>query len=309
MRAIRRGDPRLCPLCERPMRPGVGPAQARSLRGHGTRVCEACGIEIIEPLPQIDVLLDLYREDYRLHPTSTESRSSASSRVRGAAKTLIFMLHRWRYGRLASDGLQPAGRVLEIGFGSGTRLEALARSGWDSAGLEVAAGPVESLRERIPDGDFRVGSIETSDYPAETFDLVLLYHVLEHLDDPQPALEKIARMVRPDGRLVVALPNRDSLTRRIFRPYWYGYQHPEHLVQYSKRSLESVAAQSGLAVTRSRPQPYFHAVGDSLANIVDPAWTHPMRRRMIKVLAFPVGLVLVLLGDAAAIEIELERAG
>lgn len=290
------------------MKRGIDRNQAKSLRGYGTLACETCELEVIEPLPQTDELLDIYTDGYRLHTGSTSRRPSPSARTRSQVRRMVLLLHRLRYGDLASDGRQPAGRVLEIGFGSGERLEGLFRLGWDVAGLEVAASPAQSILARIPSGDFRVGSLENTEYPEASFDLILMYHVLEHLDDPESALRKLPRLLRPNGRVVVAFPNRESITRSMFGPYWYGYQHPEHLVQYSERSMRAVAGQCGLAVARARPQSYFHALGDSYGNIVDPSWQHLFRRRAVKFAMFPLGLLLVLLGDAAALEVELERA-
>ncbi len=84
--------------------------------------------------------------------------------------------------------------------------------------------------------EVRCGSLEEQGYPAESFDAVTLCHVVEHLSDPRATIDECFRILKPSGRLVVATPNSDSLSRRLFGKDWRGLEPPRHLMVFSPRT-------------------------------------------------------------------------
>jgi hypothetical protein len=78
-----------------------------------------------------------------------------------------------------------------------------------------------------------------------------MFHVLEHVPDPRCHLRTAQRLLNPNGRLVIAVPNFDSLQRRIFGARWNGLDIPRHLYHFRERDLCALLQQTGFQVTRT----------------------------------------------------------
>jgi SAM-dependent methyltransferase len=107
------------------------------------------------------------------------------------------------------------GRILDVGAGTGAFLHTLVQSGggWQIDGTEVSARAVElaSLHYGI---DLRHGALDAIDLPAELYDVITLWHVLEHVPDVRTTLTEVSRLLRPGGLAIVAVPN-ESLAVRL----------------------------------------------------------------------------------------------
>jgi len=158
-----------------------------------------------------------------------------------------WVLRAFRRARLCAVTARPPGRVLDIGCGDGSFLMALARQGWEVFGTElsesIAATAKKHLGERV-----RVGAIKDVGFPEASFDLVTFWHVLEHLEDPKLALAEARRLLKADGRVVVAVPNIESLQACIFKEDWLHLDVPRHRWHFSVRTLAAVAHRCGLRV-------------------------------------------------------------
>lgn len=141
----------------------------------------------------------------------------------------------------------PAGRLLDIGAGTGMFLKTAKEYGFDAEGLEMAESAAAFGRTtwglRIHHGNLR----ETS-FPVEAFDVVTLGHVFEHLDDPRAALTQLASLLTRGGLLVIAVPNFSSVQARLFRARWFHLDVPRHLFHYSPASLTTLVKQAGFDV-------------------------------------------------------------
>jgi SAM-dependent methyltransferase len=138
-----------------------------------------------------------------------------------------------------------ATRALEIGCGAGHLLKILGRAGWQVEGVEWDEKAAEIARQtsgrRVMVGDF-----ENAALPLVTYDLVVLQHVLEHLPDTRGCLRKIAEILAPGGRVVLAYPNVESLGALIFREDWFPWEAPRHLVLPTARAISRAANDVGL---------------------------------------------------------------
>jgi len=142
------------------------------------------------------------------------------------------------------------GRALEIGAGSGWELGLLQRVGWQAEGVELdpaaaAAARDDGLRVRV--GDFLevVGD-------DETYDLIYLSHVFEHLAELEEAFRFFGRHLRPGGRTIIRFPNLHSLGVRAWGRHWQGWDPPRHLVLPSHEGIRALARRAGLSGVRLR---------------------------------------------------------
>lgn len=140
------------------------------------------------------------------------------------------------------------GRVLDVGCGKGLLLAALRDAGWEVCGTELSEVSGRYARSRgIP-----VHQVPVEDAPLEdgSFDVVTLFHVLEHLTDPKRSLARIRALLRPDGFLVVEVPNIGSWYARAFGDIWFHYDVPRHLYHFDPATLRRMLETSGFAIER-----------------------------------------------------------
>jgi len=142
-------------------------------------------------------------------------------------------------GYVVAEGLAPP--FLDIGCGAGDVAEHLARRGWTGTAIDGSASALARARERLapyPGVDVREGWIDDLD---GTWRTVLMWDVLEHLDDDRGALERVVRLIAPGGHLLVAVPSNPREWR--WDDDFYG-----HVRRYTDASLRQLLADAGLRV-------------------------------------------------------------
>jgi len=152
-------------------------------------------------------------------------------------------LLRWERMRFLPPPEQ-APRVFEIGAGDGRFVDALRRRGHEAGGIEPYRGA------RANGSPVAAMPLEKLDLESGSQDAVVLWHVLEHLDDPGGALERIRPWLAPRGTLVVAVPNLSSLQARIGGDRWFHQDVPRHRTQFSRPGVVRLLERSGFRVER-----------------------------------------------------------
>lgn len=150
--------------------------------------------------------------------------------------------------------VQPGERLLEVGCSNGALSEQLQTRGCRVVGIEVRADAAEKARAFCE--EVAVGDVERMPLPwaPASFDAILLLDVLEHLVDPAAATRRLLPLLRPGGRLIIALPNvahwqvRFRLLRGRFDYEDSGILDRTHLHLYTAKSARALLAQSGLQV-------------------------------------------------------------
>ena len=151
-------------------------------------------------------------------------------RMHAAARPL---LRRFDRSRLALVGAlaQPPARLLDAGAGRGRFVAAALEAGYEASGVEPSPRAGHTGAPVLP------VSIEDAPIDPGSIDVVTLWHVLEHLDDPSTALERIGSWLRPGGGLLVGVPNLASLQARLGGPGWYHLDVPRHRVHFTPAGL------------------------------------------------------------------------
>ena len=143
-------------------------------------------------------------------------------------------------------------RLLDIGCGGGLFVRLAREAGFDAWGLETSERAVELAHREgnhwITAGD--ESTFEVDD--ADRFDIVTLFHVLEHVVDPFRYLRKVQKLMRKPGHLIVQVPNRSSWQARLLGRRWYGLDCPRHLCNYTSYSLLYLLGRAGFRIQRVR---------------------------------------------------------
>jgi SAM-dependent methyltransferase len=141
-----------------------------------------------------------------------------------------------------------SGRLLDVGFGAATLLEAARRAGWAATGTELAEGAV--ARARNHGFDVFLGTLQEASYPDASFDVVTIVEVLEHLLDPASLLREVRRVLRSGGLLWVTTPHGGGLSARLLGPDWSVVAPPEHIQLFSTEGLRRLLHRTGFVRVR-----------------------------------------------------------
>lgn len=142
-------------------------------------------------------------------------------------------------------------RVLDVGFGGGNFLYWARAMGCRVSGTDP--DPVAVANARTMGFDVRQGGIEAFDDERESFDIITLGHVIEHLHDPLTALTEAHALLKHGGLVWLETPNIDSPGRRAFGPFWRGLETPRHLILFDPASLSRMAQNAGFVGVVVRP--------------------------------------------------------
>jgi SAM-dependent methyltransferase len=158
---------------------------------------------------------------------------------------MVSWLRRRRADKIC--GLIPNGRVLDIGCGRGHILHNLRQRGWTVQGVELNADAATHARD-VLGLDVAVESFNPERFADGSFDVIIMWHVLEHLPDVGSVLAACRRMLRPGGLLVVSVPNLESWQARLTRHHWFHLDLPRHYSHFGESWLTGRLSDGGFRV-------------------------------------------------------------
>ncbi|MHB8110085.1 MAG: class I SAM-dependent methyltransferase [Syntrophorhabdaceae bacterium] len=192
-------------------------------------VCETCGLGFIEPFPSSDQIESFYADVFY---------TDEGQRFQGWVEYLRSLLARIR-GKDLNRIIPGHGRLLDYGAGTGHFAQAQRKRGWEVFAIDPYSSKADGGHcER--DGD----AIRLK-FPDNYFDAVTLWYVIEHLRDPDSAINEFKRVLKPGGILLLAQQDFGSIQAKIFGPRWLILDPPRHIWQFSENNLLELAAQHG----------------------------------------------------------------
>jgi len=263
---MRDAPARTCPLCGRDgsLLHQDLPDRLFGVPGRWSfRRCDdrACGLVWLDPKP---IESDLH-EAYATYYTHGDPVAGQEPGIRSRRRGLIDGLERlWLSAlllRTARDRIEnmflddiPPGRLLEVGCGEGRLLARLKAQGWQVEGQDL--DPKAAAQARRAHGlTVHLGELTRLNLPAESYDAIVMNHVIEHAYDPVALLRECRRLLKPGGLFVATTPNPESYGHRRFGPAWRGLDPPRHLHLLTLSSLTRIAASGGFARTQVSTSP------------------------------------------------------
>ncbi|MDM8004167.1 MAG: class I SAM-dependent methyltransferase [Bacteroidota bacterium] len=212
------------------------------------RKCNACGMGwTVDPPSESNAGAYYLSEEYISH---TDRKQSVSDHLYHLARS--FMLGRKK--RLVSRVTgKNSGVLVDIGSGTGYFPAYMKKSGWQATGIEISEAARKYSSERF--GLKAISPDDVKKLPTASADCITLWHVLEHLYRPDEWLGEISRVLKGDGRCIVALPNFSSTDAGWFGNRWAALDVPRHLWHFSPESLRIFAERNGFECERIFPLP------------------------------------------------------
>lgn len=205
--------------------------------------CENCGLGVLDPHPGKDELNRLYTEDYFQSQYQEElALNSAKMKQRLRQED-----HRLRF----FYKFKKSGKVLDIGCGRGYFLLACRKRGYEVEGIDISADAsiYVSKELKIP---VHLGDAGSINLPEKSFDVITMWHSLEHAVDPNVYMQSTCRWLKDDGLLVVDVPNYASHDAIKTWNNWVGWQIPYHFYHFTKSSLFLLLNKHGFSVIRQK---------------------------------------------------------
>lgn len=199
----------------------------------------------LNPRPDEQDIVDSYKSEEYDPFLSTQTRRSIKDRLYAALRDKVLV---WKK-KLVSKLISPGSRVMDIGCGTGEFLAVL-NADYKVVGIEPEPKAAHWATNRF---GFKVytGDLNHTFPKLNQFDLITMWHSLEHIPDPQETLDNVHKCLDDNGWLLIALPNFRSLDARIYRSCWVAYDAPRHLWHFSKSQLIQICDKAGFKFVRA----------------------------------------------------------
>jgi len=314
-----------CPVClrssTRPALTGGDLLFESTSKMFNLESCAHCRCLFLSPMPPPDEIASFYPQQYWWSSSKMGALKKAEAIYRKIA------LHGHVSFVVRAAGRQHSPQILDVGCGSAALLALLKQRGFQVMGVDFSA---EASRVAEVENGVRVmvGSLEDAAFPDESFDIVTLFHVMEHVPEPRTVLAEVARILKRDGAVVLQVPNIDSWQFKAFRSKWYGLDIPRHVIDYSKKAILTVLNDSGFEARRIK---HFNlrdnapALVSSLFPSLDPvsravrkqkhgtresmagSWLRHIVYLLLVICAYPIAILEAATGHGATLMIEAEK--
>lgn len=236
----------LCPICDSPDQELFMNSIDYSVSKEAFSIvcCKSCGFHFTSPIPDETSIGSYYK---------SESYVSHSSSKKGVINRIYHWVRWYSLRRKVSliNSLSKEKSVLDIGAGTGHFLKQAKKAGWKVTGLEPDSD-ARSLAKSVNDVDL-LDQQSLYSLENESFDVITMWHVLEHVYHLKKDVLRITELLKPEGTLVVAVPNMDSYDAKHYKEYWAAFDLPIHLYHFTQKDIISLFDRYNFELVETRP--------------------------------------------------------
>jgi SAM-dependent methyltransferase len=211
--------------------------------------CADCSFRFTQDVPSQEDIGPYYQsENYISHSNTKKGLVNSlyhivRKRTLQSKKRLVFN----------STGMHK-GNILDVGAGTGAFLHIMQEAGWEIRGLEPDAGARAVAQKEF---GLQLSRSETLfSLASGTYDVISLWHVLEHVHSLDEYMQQFSRLLKPSGKLLIAVPNYTSSDARAYGPHWAAWDVPRHLYHFSPSAFKVLAERFGLNLQAIMPMWY-----------------------------------------------------
>lgn len=202
--------------------------------------CKNCGLVFLNPMPNDKELAAFYPEEsyYSYHIDIYKKTP-----VKNFFKSLLLMDN-----SVIEPKFKKPGKILDIGCGNGWTLFQFKSKGWSVFGVE----PSKVGAKAGNDAGLNIfnGELIEANYQTSSFDYVRSNHSFEHIHNPIETLKEIDRILKPNGTLLIGIPNISGINSKVFKKYWYYLGAPVHTFNYNEKTISEILSKNGFEVKK-----------------------------------------------------------
>lgn len=195
--------------------------------------CKTCSVRFTQNVPSQNEIGPYYKSDTYVSHTDTK---------KGLINNLYHLVRKKTLAgkrKLVTKETQKVqGKILDIGCGTGAFLNEMKSKNWNVVGLEPDEQASTKAKELY--GIKTLPSDELFNLDFEAYDAITMWHVLEHVHELKEYIEQIELLLKPGGKLFIAVPNYLSYDAQVYKQYWAAYDVPRHLYHFTPRSLKNL---------------------------------------------------------------------
>jgi len=210
--------------------------------------CEICGFKFTNPVPDLEKLGDYYKSESYISHTDTK---------KGLVSKLYHLVrgHTLTKKRQLISKYVSRGTILDFGCGTGMFMENCKGHGWNAIGIEPSEEAVKLVKKKGLEVFSTITDLDNK-RPNQKFDVITLWHVLEHVVELKQTMGFISKALKKQGVLLIAVPNHRSYDAVFYKQYWAAYDLPRHLYHFDKETLCSLASQFGFYLEQIHPMKF-----------------------------------------------------
>ncbi len=208
--------------------------------------CNDCTARFTQDVPEQDAIGPYYKSDTYISHSDTKKGLVNNLYHKVRKRTLVS-----KRKLIISQTGKAKGAILDIGCGTGAFLNEMQQSGCSITGLEPDATAREKANTLYNITPQEPGKL--FELPAQTYDAITMWHVLEHVHELQAYIKQAEKLLAPNGKLIIAVPNYTSYDAKVYAEFWAAYDVPRHLYHFSPRSMEQLLITYNLSLKTIKP--------------------------------------------------------
>jgi 2-polyprenyl-3-methyl-5-hydroxy-6-metoxy-1,4-benzoquinol methylase len=211
--------------------------------------CNVCGFKITQNIEYEDNIGRYYQ---------SENYISHSNTTKGLVNSVYHSVRKYMLGRKRrlvekSTGIQK-GNILDVGTGTGFFLNEMKEYGWRVAGTEKS-----SEARDFANKEFKLKNLPSEQLftlKEKSFDAITLWHVLEHVHQLNENMATFSRLLKSDGKLIIAVPNHESSDAKHYKEFWAAYDVPRHIWHFAPSQMKQLGEKHGFKLTSLHTMPF-----------------------------------------------------
>lgn len=237
-----------CPICNKEDISTLLHTKDYSLTGEDFQIiqCANCTLEYTDPAPSKEAIAPFYNFPSYISHTDTKE-GMVNKMYHKVRNHTLTQKTNWVQSLFTGH----KGHLLEVGAGTGAFADSMSKKGWKVTALE----PDASSRQKALDKyNLNILPIEELFHlePAK-YEVITLWHVLEHVHDLNAYMKTFHSLLKPNGRLIIAVPNYTSYDAGYYKKYWAAYDVPRHLYHFSPLSMHYLAKKHKMSIMQKLP--------------------------------------------------------
>ena len=197
------------------------------------------------PQPSSDKLHEYYKsEDYISH---TDSKRNLFEKAYHLVRTISLK----KKLRLINSSVSKSKNLLDVGCGTGDFLQTAQQNNWQVSGIEPNEQARHIANKKTNNSVFEIEALLK--FESNSFDVITLWHVLEHLPNLEDHIRVFKKLLKPKGTLIIAIPNYKSYDAKHYKQFWAAYDVPRHLWHFNQASISKLVSKQSLKVKKVKP--------------------------------------------------------